>query len=198
MNIQPKDVLRAFESFSAQAEAHVESSNKLNGQIRASVLIPILKRDELSILLTQRTEHLKSHSGQISFPGGQWEPDDRNSTDTALREAQEEIGLNPDSVEIISELGCWSTHTGYLITPILGFLAPPSQFRASEDEVAEIFEIPLHFLMTPDRFKEDFKYHNREKRHFYHFQYEDKYVWGFTANILKFLTEQLRASNEAP
>lgn len=194
MNIQPKDVLKVFEDFSARAENHIQSTNSLNGHIRASVLIPILKRDELSILLTQRTEHLKTHAGQISFPGGQSEPDDRNATDTALREAQEEIGLNPSSVQIISEIGCWSTHTGYLITAILGFLEPPSQFRASEDEVAEIFEIPLRFLMTPDLFKQDFKYHNGEKRHFYHFQYEDKYIWGFTANILKFLTEQLRSA----
>ncbi|MFO1257483.1 MAG: CoA pyrophosphatase [Gammaproteobacteria bacterium] len=197
MNIQPKDVLKVFENFSAQAENSTQPTNSLNEPIRASVLIPILKREELSILLTQRTEHLKSHAGQISFPGGQWEPDDRNPTDTALREAQEEIGLNPSSVQIISELGCWLTHTGYQITAILGFLDPPSQFRASEDEVAEIFEIPLHVLMTPDLFKEDFKYHNGEKRHFYHFEYENKHIWGFTANILKFLIEQLRASNEA-
>jgi 8-oxo-dGTP pyrophosphatase MutT (NUDIX family) len=194
MNINRHQVLEIFKNFTG-TDLPKESPPKLESAIPASVLIPLVCREELTVLLTLRTSHLKSHAGQISFPGGQWDPEDRTPTEAALREAEEEIGLCPKSVQIISELGSWPTYSGYVITPVLGLLEPPTQFRASEDEVAEIFEIPLRYLLMPDLFKENFRQHEGQNRLFYHFDFEGRYIWGITASILRFLAQQLQNTN---
>jgi 8-oxo-dGTP pyrophosphatase MutT (NUDIX family) len=116
----------------------------------ASVLVPLVLRDEgLSVLLTRRTEHLRDHAGQISFPGGRAEAADANAAATALREAEEEVGLARDSVEIIGTLPIYTTVTKYVVTPVVGLLHPPLTLKLDPFEVAEAFEVPLSFLMTP-------------------------------------------------
>jgi 8-oxo-dGTP pyrophosphatase MutT (NUDIX family) len=119
------------------------------GPARASVLVPLVQRSELTVLLTQRTEHLTDHAGQISFPGGRAEPEDRDEVATALREAQEEIGLQPAVVEVLGQLPIYTTGTGFIVTPVVGLLPPDQPLAPDPNEVAEVFEVPLSFLMNP-------------------------------------------------
>ena len=117
----------------------------------ASVLFPIVLRGaEPSVLLTQRTDHLRDHPGQISFPGGRVEAEDLSPAHTALREAREEIGLSSEHVETVGYLPEYRTGTGYRITPVVAFLRPPFDLIPDSHEVAEVFEVPLSFLMNPD------------------------------------------------
>ncbi|NRR31006.1 CoA pyrophosphatase [Oxalobacteraceae bacterium] len=160
----------------------------------AAVLIPLVLRPEgLSLLLTQRTAHLSSHGGQISFPGGRAEAYDASPTDTALREAREEIGLARQHVEVLGSLPDYYTGTGYRVSPIVGLVAPPFELLADPSEVAEIFEVPLAFLM-------DGLNHQRLSvaladgpRHFYAMPYERFFIWGATAGMLRNLFHFLRA-----
>ena len=164
--------------------------------IPASVLLPIIARPHgLTMLLTQRTAHLTDHGGQISFPGGRADPDDLSAVETALREAEEEIGLARQHVEVIGTLPDYQTGTGYCVTPVVGVVQPPFNLRAEPFEVAEIFEVPLAFLM-------DGKHHQRRAvelpngaglRTFYAMPYERFFIWGATAGILRNLFHLLRA-----
>ena len=114
----------------------------------ASVLVPIVTHaDGLTVLFTQRTAHLRAHSGQVSFPGGRAEPSDASPEFTALRETQEEIGLAPGRVEVIARMPEYLTRTGYRVTPVIGLVAPPLELVPDSREVAEAFEVPLAFLL---------------------------------------------------
>ena len=116
----------------------------------ASVLVPLVQRDDgLHVLLTRRTDHLHDHAGQISFPGGRQEPEDEDETATALRETQEEIGLDPHHVEILGRLPVYTTITRFVVTPVVALVRPPFELRLDAFEVAEAFEVPLPFLMNP-------------------------------------------------
>ena len=115
----------------------------------ASVLIPLVQRDELMVLLTQRTDHLTDHPGQISFPGGRAEPTDGNAIATALREAQEEIGLQAHFVDVLGSMPTYTTGTGFIVTPVVALIDPGFSLTADPFEVAEVFEVPLSFLMNP-------------------------------------------------
>lgn len=115
----------------------------------ASVLVPLVLRDTMTVLLTQRTDHLTDHPGQISFPGGRAETFDVDATATALREAREEIGLSASDVDVIGSLPTYTTGTGFIVTPVVGFLRPGFSAQADPFEVAEVFEVPLAFLMSP-------------------------------------------------
>lgn len=116
----------------------------------AAVLVPLVQRPQgVHVLLTQRTAHLRDHAGQISFPGGRSEPEDASPRHTALREAQEEIGLAPDQVEVIGELPLYRTVTAFEVTPVVALLQPQLQLQLDAFEVAEAFEVPLAFLMNP-------------------------------------------------
>ena len=117
---------------------------------RAAVLVPLVMRDDaLQVLLTRRTAHLRSHAGQISFPGGKMEPDDPDEVATALRETEEEVGLDRGHVEIIGQLPPYATVTGFVVTPVVGLVQPGFGLRVDSGEVEEAFEVPLPFLMTP-------------------------------------------------
>lgn len=152
---------------------------------RASVLVPIVTRPEaLTVLLTRRTAHLKNHSGQIAFPGGGAEPGDASPEATALRETEEEIGLEPARVELIGRLSDYHTRTDYRVTPVVGLVAPPFELRLDAHEVDEAFEVPLAFLLDPAN-------HQRQQREFqgrsvpfYAIPYRDYYIWGATAGML--------------
>ena len=163
---------------------------------RAAVLIPLVRRpDGLTVLLTQRTAHLSAHAGQVSFPGGSAEAADSSPIETALRESEEEIGLLRRHVEIIGVLPDHATASRFLVTPVIGLVTPPFQLRADPGEVAEIFEVPLAFLM-------DGMNHQRMsfelpdgggRRSFYAMPYERFFIWGATAGMLRNLFHLLRA-----
>ena len=163
---------------------------------RAAVLLPIVRRPTgLTMLLTQRTAHLSNHAGQISFPGGRTEEDDASPVATALRETEEEIGLDRCHVEIVGRLPDHVTASSYLIRPIVGLVMPPFELVAESNEVAEIFEVPLAFLM-------DGANHQRMsfelpdgggRRSFYAMPYGRFFIWGATAGMLRNLFHLLRA-----
>ena len=158
----------------------------------ASVLMPIVARaGELTMLFTRRTERLRSHSGQISFPGGRAEPHDASPEATALRETHEEIGLEPERVELIGRLSEYRTRTGYRITPVVGVLAPPFELRPDAHEVEEVFEVPLAFLLDPRNHQRHSRLFQGETRSFFVIPYRDYYIWGATAGMLVNLHRQL-------
>lgn len=151
----------------------------------ASVLVPIVERAEgLTVLLTRRTAHLHDHAGQISFPGGRAEPEDPTPEDTALREAEEEIGLAPGLVEVLGTVGHYVTVSGYRVTPVVGLLRPPLDLRKDEFEVAEIFEVPLSFLLDPANHHRNSVVYNGWRRHYFAMPYREYYIWGATAGML--------------
>ena len=150
----------------------------------AAVLIPVIAHGELTVLFTQRTTHLKSHAGQVSFPGGRAEPGDASAEFTALREAGEEIGLAADRIEILARLPDYRTRTGFRVTPVIGLVAPPLELAPDPREVAEVFEVPLGFFL-------DARNRQRRTREFqgltvgyYVFEYQDRVIWGATAGML--------------
>ncbi|HEU4777726.1 MAG TPA: CoA pyrophosphatase [Telluria sp.] len=162
----------------------------------ASVLIPLVEREEgLSMLLTQRTAHLTDHAGQISFPGGRAEDYDDSAIDTALREAEEEIGLHRRHVDVLGTLPDYVTGTGYRVTPVVALVRPPFELTPDPNEVAEIFEVPLAFLMNAAnhrRLSFDLP-EGAGRRSFYAMPYERFFIWGATAGMLRNLFHFLRA-----
>jgi len=159
----------------------------------AAVLVPLVVRDDgLTVLLTQRTAHLIHHGGQISFPGGRVEDEDADAESAALRETEEEIGLPRDKIDVIGRLDDYITVTGFHIVPVVGLLHPPLEFDPDDFEVAEIFEVPLSFIMDPANHQR----HSRvmpsgDKRWFYALPYDERYIWGATAGMLVNLYEVL-------
>jgi len=162
----------------------------------ASVLIPIVVRERgLSMLLTRRTDHLHDHPGQVSFPGGRAEAFDACAIETALRETEEEIGLHRHLVDVIGTLPVYTTATGYRVTPIVSIIQPPFDLEPDPYEVAEVFEVPLSFLMdgmNHQRIVAEFP-RGMEKRSFYAIPYEQYFIWGATAGMLRNLFHFLRA-----
>ena len=150
----------------------------------ASVLVPIVTHAELTVLFTQRTAHLRRHSGQVSFPGGRTEPSDATPEFTALRETHEEIGLPPQRVEVLARMPEYLTRTGYRVTPVIGLVAPPLVLTPDRSEVDDVFEVPLAFLLDP-------RNHRRETRElagrtvaYWVMQYGERRIWGATAGML--------------
>ena len=158
----------------------------------AAVLAPIIARPEgATVLLTRRADTLASHTGQIAFPGGRLDPGE-TAVAAALREAFEEIALAPETVEVLGIGDAYETGTGFLITPVIGWLAEPPETRAAPDEVAEVFEAPWDFLMEPANHRRNF--YDREgepRRWFWAMPYEERYIWGVTAGILRALRARL-------
>jgi 8-oxo-dGTP pyrophosphatase MutT (NUDIX family) len=143
------------------------------------------------VIFTKRTSHLKAHSGQVSFPGGRAEPEDPTPEFTALREAQEEIGLAMERVEVLARLPDYVTRTGFRVTPVVGVLTPPVALMPDPREVEDVFEVPLAFLLDPAN-------HQRESREiqgrtvgYYVMRYEERVIWGATAGMLVNLYRQL-------
>ena len=148
----------------------------------------------LTVLFTQRTVHLRAHSGQVSFPGGRAEPQDPTPEFTALREAQEEIGLAPERVEVLGRLPEYFTRTGYRVTPVVGVIQAPAPLAPDPGEVADVFEVPLDFLLDPGN-------HARETREIqgrsvecYVMAYGERRIWGATAGMLVNFYRQLAAA----
>lgn len=160
---------------------------------QAAVLVPLLLKEEgLSVLLTQRTNHLRDHAGQISFPGGRMDPLDQSSNDTALRESEEEIGLNRNQVEIIGHMPQYLTVSGYSVTPVVGLVQAQAEYVLDEFEVAEVFEVPLQFLMDPANHQVRMWQSEQGSRRFYAMPYENRFIWGATAGMLRNLYHLLK------
>jgi 8-oxo-dGTP pyrophosphatase MutT (NUDIX family) len=160
----------------------------------AAVLVGLVERPQgIQILLTKRTPHLTDHAGQISFPGGRIDPDDADAAAAALREAEEEVGLARDLVEMIGRLDTYVTRTGFEVTPCVGFVAPPELYRPDPFEVAEVFEVPLDFFLDPASRKLESRVFQGKERFFYAFPWGEYYIWGATAGMLNNLVEVLGA-----
>lgn len=153
--------------------------------VPASVLVPVVAREgRLTVLLTQRTAHLKSHSGQVSFPGGKSEPGDESEEDTALRETREEIGLERGRIELLGRLSRYHTRTGYRVTPVVGIISPPFELVPDEREVAEVFEVPLEFVLDPANHQRHAREIQGRQVPYIAIPYGRHYIWGATAAML--------------
>jgi 8-oxo-dGTP pyrophosphatase MutT (NUDIX family) len=164
----------------------------------AAVLVPLVERPEgLSVLLTQRTAHLNDHAGQISFPGGRIEADDIDPVAAALRETEEEIGLHRRHVEIVGRLDTYRTRTSYEVTPVVGLVRPPFDLVPDTFEVADIFEVPLTFVLDPRNRERRSRLFQGAERHFWVLPFPERYIWGATAGMLVNLAEVL-AGEDTP
>jgi 8-oxo-dGTP pyrophosphatase MutT (NUDIX family) len=150
----------------------------------ASVLVPVIMRDEPTVLFTVRASHLRNGAGQISFPGGRAEASDPSPEHTALRETFEEVGLPAECVETIGRLGHYVSRNGHGITPVVGLVKPPFDLQQNHDEVAEIFEAPLAFLLDPTNHLRHSQQSDGRLRYYYAIQYGDYYIRGVTAGLL--------------
>lgn len=150
----------------------------------ASVLVPVVAHDKPTMLFTVRSSRLRSGSGQIAFPGGRADATDLTPEHTALRETWEEIGLPGDRVEVIGRLSHYVTRAGYRVTPIIGLVQPPLVLKPNRDEVAEIFEVPLDYVLDPSNHLTHTHHSNGRLRQYFAVQYEDYYIRGVTAGLL--------------
>jgi 8-oxo-dGTP pyrophosphatase MutT (NUDIX family) len=194
--IDRSHLIRAFDPADAPDDvswaAIVGNDPAVSALRHAAVLVPIIGRpDGLSVLLTRRTDGLRSHASQISFPGGRMEPTDATPEETALRETEEEIGLPRNHVDVIGRLARRETGTGFGVVPVVGLLTPPFPLAADPIEVAEVFEVPLAFLADPVNRHFETRIPRGMERRFYAIPYRDYYIWGLTARLLVSLAERL-------
>jgi 8-oxo-dGTP pyrophosphatase MutT (NUDIX family) len=158
----------------------------------AAVLVPVIAHpDETTVLLTRRATGLRAHSGQIAFPGGRLDKSDATPMAAALREAEEEIGLDERHVRPLGYLDAYLSGTGYLVTPVVALVAPGAPLALNADEVTETFEVPLGFLMDPARHEIHERQSNGYLRRYYAIPFGDRYIWGVTAGIIRNLYERL-------
>jgi 8-oxo-dGTP pyrophosphatase MutT (NUDIX family) len=168
------------------------SPDEVEATTPAAVLVPVVNRpDGLSVLLTRRTDHLTDHAGQISFPGGKVDVEDSSPEETALRETEEEIGLDRGRVHLVGRLPDYFIPTGFRVTPVIGWVEPPFALKLDPFEVAEAFEVPLSFLVDPNHRQLQSAMRNGRLRHFYAMPYQGYNIWGATAGMLVVLSRIL-------
>jgi 8-oxo-dGTP pyrophosphatase MutT (NUDIX family) len=168
-----------------EGDAPAELRDRLQDAAPAAVLIGLLERAHgLSVLLTQRGAHLSVHAGQISFPGGRLETQDSGPIDAALREAEEEIGLTPSLVHVAGRLDDFLTPTGFLITPVVGFVDSGFEPRMDTNEVEDVFEVPLDFLLDESNIGISYRERMGATFRMYEYRYDNRHIWGATAAIL--------------
>jgi 8-oxo-dGTP pyrophosphatase MutT (NUDIX family) len=191
--LQADALRRRFRSPPAWApEIAVERRFNEREPTHASVLVPLVQRDVVTVLLTLRTDHLTDHPGQISFPGGRAEPEDADAVATALREAEEEIGLHARHIEVLGSLPTYTTGTGFVVTPVVALIEPPFTVQADPFEVAEVFEVPLAFLMSPANHRRHGVEFAGGRREFLSMPWaggegtpREYFIWGATAAMLR-------------
>ena len=157
----------------------------------AAVLIPVVEHAQPTVLLTQRSAHLNDHAGQIAFPGGKIDPTDVSPLDAALREAEEEVGLERRFIDPIGYLDLYATGFGFRILPTVARVKPGFKLRINESEVDDAFEVPLAFLMDPENHQIHSKDFRGIERSYYAMPFEERYIWGATAGILRVLYERI-------
>jgi 8-oxo-dGTP pyrophosphatase MutT (NUDIX family) len=151
----------------------------------AAVLVPLVLRDDgITVLLTRRTDDLAHHPGQVSFPGGHMDAVDRDAEDTALRETEEEVGLDRQHVQTVGRLDTYKTRTGFSVIPVVGLVSPPFETTPDPREVAEIFEVPLTFLMDSTNHERHSRVFEGATREFYAMPYNRHFIWGATAGMI--------------
>lgn len=162
------------------------------GLVPAAVLVPLVDHSAgMTVLLTQRTRHLRDHAGQVSFPGGRVEAHDADPVATALRETWEEVGLAPTQVEVVGELEPYTTITGFLVHPVVGIVTPGFIPVPDPFEVEAVFEVPLQHVLKPDNYRREQRSHRGELREYFVLDYPDFHIWGATAAILVNLRRRL-------
>lgn len=197
--LAPASLRERFQSPPVWVPEHTEERRLANWEpALAAVLLPLVMRDELTLLLTERSANLSRHSGQIAFPGGRTDASDPDAVETALREAEEEIGLPRDHVEVLGTLPIYETGTGFIITPVVSLVKPGFELQPNPAEVADVFEVPLRYLMDPAN-------HRRHEAEYEGFLREwismlytetpedladssgprERYIWGATARMLR-------------
>ena len=157
----------------------------------AAVLVPVVMRAELTVLLTQRTEQLATHAGQIAFPGGKVEKADASHTEAALREAEEEIGLDRGFVEPLGYLDSYRTGTGFLVAPVVALVRPEFTLALDAGEVSDAFEVPLDFLLDERNHQKHSREWRGRERHYYAMPYGERYIWGATAGMIRNMHDRL-------
>ncbi|HKP33898.1 MAG TPA: CoA pyrophosphatase [Sphingomicrobium sp.] len=164
---------------------------RASADVEAAVLIAITDRSEPGVVLTVRREHLRTHAGQVAFPGGRLDPGE-DVTQAALREAQEEILLDPAQVEVVGTIDPYRTVTGYIVTPILGVIPPGLPLEPHEHEVADWFEAPLNFLLDPANQQRRSALFQGATRHYYEIVWNERRIWGATAAMIVNLSRRLQ------
>ena len=185
-----------------QPEVERETSFSTRTPAKAAVLVPIVMRGadfaQSTVLLTQRANHMSTHSGQIAFPGGKVDPEDANPQATALREAKEEVGLAPQHVQVIGELPVYVTGTAFWVTPVIALVSPDFELTPNADEVQDVFEVPLSFLMNPANHRRHQFDWQGQQRQWFSMPYQqdrlgpngqseavERFIWGATAAMLR-------------
>ncbi|MHA7846501.1 CoA pyrophosphatase [Serratia sp. D1N4] len=179
-------------AFISRFQLQLPQATQASHNVRpAAVLIPIICRPEPTLLLTRRADSLRKHAGQVAFPGGKTDAEDGSAIVTALREAQEEVAIPPQAVHILGQLAPLDSNTGFQVTPIVGLLPPDIEFYANADEVAEVFEMPLHEALTLSRYYPLDIHRNGHSHRLYLSWYQNQFVWGLTAAIIRRLAQQV-------
>jgi 8-oxo-dGTP pyrophosphatase MutT (NUDIX family) len=184
-----EQLLRAFQ-LGANIEAGQDFPMSSPGT-PAAVLVPILERDTLSVLLTKRASHLKHHPGQVSFPGGRFEEADEHLQQTALRESEEEVGLRAQQVSIFGRLPLYRTISYYEVTPFVGLVSAPFVWQPDPNEVDEVFEVPLPFLLDPTNYHTELFSRGDSINEVHFVSWQDHTIWGATAAMLQTLCKHL-------
>ena len=161
--------------------------------VPAAVMIAVTDRPEPGVVLTVRREHMRTHAGQVAFPGGRIDPGE-NAVQAALREAWEEIGLDPATAAVVDEVDTYRTITGFLVTPVLAVVPPDQQLSPHEHEVADWFEAPLHFVLDPANQQLKSALFQGRERHYYEIVWNDRKIWGATAAMIVNLSRRLQWS----
>ncbi|MFZ1875282.1 MAG: CoA pyrophosphatase [Chania sp.] len=179
-------------AFISRFQLQLPQATQASHNVRpAAVLIPIICRPEPTLLLTRRADSLRKHAGQVAFPGGKTDAEDGSAIVTALREAQEEVAIPPQAVHVLGQLAPLDSNTGFQVTPIVGLLPPDIKFYANAEEVAEVFEMPLHEALTLSRYYPLDIHRNGHSHRLYLSWYQNQFVWGLTAAIIRRLAQQV-------
>ena len=197
---------RAGERLSREPEPHVgdhlfnpDLADELLNIARrpAAVLVPVIHREpEATLLFTERNGGLRSHAGQISFPGGRIDPTDAGPVEAALREADEEIGLKPEFIETVGRGPDYLTGSGYHVALVIAVVSSGFTLKLNPAEVADVFEVPLSFLMDPANHRKGSRIWNGARRSFFEMPFGDRHIWGITAGIVRVLYERLYADDK--
>ena len=177
-NLPPLEALLTADDLEKQSEASKQALKP------AAVLLLVVNHSEPTVVFTQRTAHLADHAGQIAFPGGRCESDDCDPETTALREAREEIGLDAARVQVLGRLPEYRTSTGYAVTPVVGWAEPPLAYTPDPHEVADVFEVPLAFLLDARNHRYESAFYRGRMRHYWAMPYGERFIWGATAGML--------------